>query len=176
MAGTEGNKKTADYVLNNWNSQGLDKAQMLSYDVLLSYPHETLTNNVEVFDSNNTFETKYDVLEVDFDNSTSFANVSKPFLAYGLNGSVNSDELYFANYCRDTDFNELLRQGFNVSGKIVLCKYGKIFRGNKVAFCEAYGAAGCIIYDDPKRSAGDGQNLYPDGEFLPDSGKGNNTS
>jgi N-acetylated-alpha-linked acidic dipeptidase len=169
MAGTEANKITADYVLNNFKSQGLDRAQMLSYDVLLSYPHDTLTNNLEIYDSSKSFETRYNVLEVDYDHLENFPNVSKPFLAYAMNGSVNSDEIYFVNYCRDTDFEELIKQGFNVAGKIVMCKYGKIYRGNKVNFAERYGAKGCLIFDDPFRSAAG--TVYPEGEFLPETGK-----
>ncbi len=170
MAGTASNKLTADYVYENWKKQSLSNVQMLDYDVLLDYPHDTLINNIEVINSNNTTEIRYDVLEENYDNSSTYVDVSKPFLAYAKNGSVTSDELFYVNYCRDADFEELIKNNLNVTGKIVLCQYGKIFRGNKVLFAEMYGAKGCIIFDDPKRSAGDGNFIYPDGEFLPETG------
>lgn len=143
---------------------------MIDYDVLLDYPDENLFNSIQVLDSNSNLEIQYDISEDNYDNSSTYKDVSKPFLAYAMNGSVNSDEIYFVNYCRDIDFDELVKININVTGKIVLCKYGKIFRGNKVKFAEMYGAKGCIIYDDPKRSAGNGDHIYPNGDFLPDSG------
>lgn len=39
----------------------------------------------------------------------------------------------YVNYGRTEDFFQLERQmGINVTGKIVIARYGKIFRGNKV--------------------------------------------
>jgi N-acetylated-alpha-linked acidic dipeptidase len=39
--------------------------------------------------------------------------------------------------------------GQNVQGKIVLVRYGQIFRGCKVMIAESMGAIGVIIYSDP---------------------------
>ena len=33
----------------------------------------------------------------------------------------------------EEDFDLIKKMGYDVKGKIVLCKYGKIFRGNKVS-------------------------------------------
>lgn len=44
MAGTSGDKRAADYVYDQWKSQGLDNVQMVDYDVLLDYPHEIKYN------------------------------------------------------------------------------------------------------------------------------------
>lgn len=39
----------------------------------------------------------------------------------------------YVNYGRTEDFSQLQREmGINVTGKIVIVRYGKIFRGNKV--------------------------------------------
>lgn len=39
----------------------------------------------------------------------------------------------YVNYGRTEDFVQLQREmGINVTGKIVIVRYGKIFRGNKV--------------------------------------------
>lgn len=42
-------------------------------------------------------------------------------------------DLVYVNYGRTEDFLQLERDmGINVTGKIVIVRYGKIFRGNKV--------------------------------------------
>jgi hypothetical protein len=66
----------------------------------------------------------------------------------------------------------LISNGFNLLGKLVLCKYGEIFRGNKVKFAEKYGLSGVILFDDPIRAAPSfaSNYVYPNGEFLPDTG------
>lgn len=38
----------------------------------------------------------------------------------------------FVNYGRVEDFTTLIELGVNMTGKIALCRYGKIFRGSKV--------------------------------------------
>lgn len=40
--------------------------------------------------------------------------------------------LVYVNYGREEDFEALAKLGVNVSGTIVIARYGKIFRGNKV--------------------------------------------
>ena len=42
-------------------------------------------------------------------------------------------DLVYVNYARTEDFFKLEREmGINCTGKIVIARYGKIFRGNKV--------------------------------------------
>lgn len=42
------------------------------------------------------------------------------------------DEIYYVNYCTEEDFKEIKKLGMSLTGKIVLCRYGKTFRGNIV--------------------------------------------
>ena len=60
---------------------------------------------------------------------------SKPAIAtfngYSASGDVTA-ELVYVNYGREEDFELLDRQNISVAGKIVIVRYGKIFRGNKV--------------------------------------------
>lgn len=45
-------------------------------------------------------------------------------------------DLVYVNYARTEDFFKLEREmGINCTGKIVIARYGKIFRGNKVLCC-----------------------------------------
>lgn len=41
-------------------------------------------------------------------------------------------ELVYVNYARAEDFKQLEDLGVNASGKVVIARYGKIFRGDKV--------------------------------------------
>ncbi|KHN84184.1 Glutamate carboxypeptidase 2 -like protein [Toxocara canis] len=43
----------------------------------------------------------------------------------------------------------MLQLGVSLNGKIVLCRYGAVFRGDKVQMAEDRGAIGVIIYSDP---------------------------
>jgi N-acetylated-alpha-linked acidic dipeptidase len=53
---------------------------------------------------------------------------------------------------------------------LILCKYGKVFRGNKIKMAEKYGAGGVLLYDDPYRSVPSDLGIYPEGQYLPDQG------
>ncbi|CAL4110864.1 unnamed protein product, partial [Meganyctiphanes norvegica] len=79
----------------------------------------------------------------------------------------------YVNYGRVEDFEQLDKLGVNVSGHIVMARYGKLFRGNKIAHAERWGASGVILFSDPADVAGLGQDakdVYPNTEFLPGTG------
>lgn len=40
--------------------------------------------------------------------------------------------MVYVNYARAEDFKQLEDLGVNASGKVVIARYGKIFRGDKV--------------------------------------------
>ena len=54
-----------------------------------------------------------------------------PFLGYSPSGKAEGD-LVYVNYGRVEDFDKLKNLSVNVTGKIAIMRYGKIFRGNKV--------------------------------------------
>jgi hypothetical protein len=68
------------------------------------------------------------------DKSLPFNNIVRPFLAYTPNGTVQSQRLYYINYCTMDDFRfiESIIDIQELNGSIIICRYGKIFRGNKV--------------------------------------------
>lgn len=59
-----------------------------------------------------------------------------PFLGYAAPGVVKDADLVYANYGNDEDFVELEKRNISCSGRIVIMRYGKIFRGNKVSRIE----------------------------------------
>lgn len=70
------------------------------------------------------------------------------FNGYSPSGNVTG-ELVFVNYGRHEDYETLKARNISVKGKIVIVKYGQVFRGIKPWLAEINGAIGCIIYSDP---------------------------
>jgi len=60
--------------------------------------------------------------------------VLPPFLSYSPPGVVAAADLMYANYGTVEDFEELEERNLSCIGKIMIMRYGKIFRGNKVTF------------------------------------------
>lgn len=79
--------------------------------------------------------------------------------------------MIYANYGHEDDFKYLESQGVNITGKIVIVRYGKLFRGGKAQNAEKRGAKGLIIYSDPADYAPMGVNkTYPDYRWLSSDG------
>ena len=62
------------------------------------------------------------------------------FSAYATPGEIRGDIVY-VNYAMVEDFMHLQSLNKPIANHICLSRYGKIFRGNKVASAEARGAA-----------------------------------
>ncbi|KAF9054950.1 Zn-dependent exopeptidase [Hymenopellis radicata] len=70
---------------------------------------------------------------------------------HGLSGHGTAEgQLIYAEYGRKADFDELLAAGVDFTGKIVIVRYGIIYRGVKVEGAQLVGAAGVLIYSDPR--------------------------
>ncbi|KDQ64377.1 hypothetical protein JAAARDRAFT_27999 [Jaapia argillacea MUCL 33604] len=70
---------------------------------------------------------------------------------HGLSrGGEVEGQLIYANYGTKEDYDYLVASGANLTGKIVLTRYGAIFRGLKIKGAEDLGAAGVLIYSDPR--------------------------
>jgi hypothetical protein len=76
----------------------------------------------------------------------------------------------YANYGTTSDYAALARRGVSVKNKIVLARYGAVFRGVKTNLAAEHGAKGVILYSDP---ADDGNRLgkvYPRGPWRAPDG------
>ena len=73
------------------------------------------------------------------------------------------------NYGRPEDFAALEKMGIDVKGKIVLVRYGELFRGLKVRNAQKRGAAGILIFSDPADDGFAKGDVYPAGPFRPGS-------
>ncbi|KAJ8072028.1 Vacuolar protein sorting-associated protein 70 [Marasmius tenuissimus] len=76
-------------------------------------------------------------------------------------------QVIYANYGTKEDYDELVEAGTNFTGKIVLTRYGGVLRGLKIKGAEELGAAGVLIYSDPRDdgyvTVENGYTLYPQG-------------
>ncbi|RDX41174.1 Zn-dependent exopeptidase [Lentinus brumalis] len=88
------------------------------------------------------------------------------FHGLSADGDVEGQVVY-VNYGRKEDYDEIIEKGGNLTGKIVLARYGQVFRGLKVKRAEELGAVGVLIYDDPRDdgavTVANGYAPYPEG-------------
>ena len=73
------------------------------------------------------------------------------------------------NYGRPEDYEAIEKMGIDVKGKIVLVRYGSLFRGLKVRNAQKRGAAGILIFSDPADDGFAKGDVYPLGRFRPGS-------
>ncbi|WP_131741133.1 M28 family peptidase [Actinomadura roseirufa] len=89
----------------------------------------------------------------------------------GLSPSGNvRGEVVYANYGRPEDFALLAERGVSVKGKIVLVRYGRVFRGIKPREAGRHGAKGVLIYSDPADDGFVKGPVYPDGPWRAPDG------
>ncbi|XP_055880856.1 putative N-acetylated-alpha-linked acidic dipeptidase [Biomphalaria glabrata] len=169
IAGRSRDFELVTLLQNHFKSNGLH-VQTTPYDVLLSYPSDVTPNSVRLINASGSVV--YDAKEHESDISGE-PDVVMPFNAYSPNRLVEG-ELVFVNYGRVEDYDDLLRiQNISVDGRIVIVKYGKLFRGDKVDIAASYGAIGIIIYSDPYDYTGFKEGdyrVYPDTWWLPSTG------
>ncbi|XP_077861865.1 N-acetylated-alpha-linked acidic dipeptidase 2-like [Saccoglossus kowalevskii] len=172
LAGTPMDLENAEYVRDEWIKYGLDSAKIYSYDVLLSYPDSNEHNLVQLLDEHGNINFTCAIEEQGLRDDEKVENIVNPFNAYSGTGNITGD-LVYVNYARVEDFDELEEYypDLNLTGKIFIARYGKIFRGNKALHSEQRGAIGLIIYSDPADYASDdATDVYPDAWWLPGTG------
>jgi N-acetylated-alpha-linked acidic dipeptidase len=173
VAGTPADQKTARFVRDKLREWGWD-ANIVEYEVLLNYPAELLKpdgdhgssrlslvrpdrRELPVFESS---------LKTDKDSASRAAFPA--FHGYGASGDAQAQVVY-VNYARPEDFDTLEKMGVEVRGKIVLARYGELFRGLKVRNAQKRGAAGILIYSDPADDGYAKGDVYPGGPYRPGS-------
>jgi N-acetylated-alpha-linked acidic dipeptidase len=88
---------------------------------------------------------------------------------YSGAGSVEAEVVY-VNYGLHDDYALLARNGVDPRGRIVVARYGRSYRGIKARLAEEHGAAGLILYSDPRDDGWFRGEPYPDGPFRPRTG------
>jgi N-acetylated-alpha-linked acidic dipeptidase len=165
IAGSPEDKATADYVAKKFQDAGLD-TEIVEYKVWLNYPAEinvdlTAPDGVEMHGPRRE--------HVDDDPFQDDPRVVNAYNGMSPSGDAEADVVY-ANYGSPADFDKLKQMNVDVRGKIVIVRYGENFRGVKAFVAQERGAAGVIIYSDPKDDGYYRGDAYPKGPWRPASG------
>jgi len=163
VAGTPQEKQVAEYVLERFKEFGLE-AELVRYDVFLNHPKSVSLKLVTPVEQE--LSLREDALDVDKDSSSH--GMFPAFHGYAASGRAEGQVVY-VNYGTKADFERLEEMGIKVAGRIVLARYGAVFRGLKVKEAQDRGAAGVLIYSDPADDGYMRGDVYPDGPMRPPS-------
>lgn len=163
VAGTPAQRTTAEYVLRQMASWGLDTSRA-GFKIFLPAPE-----SVSVVRLTPTREVLH-LSEPAVPGDPSSEQPAWPTVnGYSGAGDVTGPIVY-VNYGLPNDYALLDSLGISVRGAIAIARYGRSHRGVKVREAQAHGALAIILYSDP---ADDGENkgpVFPDGPWRPASG------
>jgi N-acetylated-alpha-linked acidic dipeptidase len=162
LVGTANDRWRAQQIVAKLKSFGL-QPHVSTYYVYLSVPNKvslTMTSPVQFHAANK--ETCRAV-------ETDCADTVVGYNALSPSGDVTAPVVY-VNYGTTADYAALATAGINVEGKIVLARYGKVFRGVKTNLAAAHGAKGVVIYSDPADDGNTNGPTYPDGPWRAPDG------
>ncbi|XP_045115125.1 putative N-acetylated-alpha-linked acidic dipeptidase isoform X2 [Portunus trituberculatus] len=173
MAGTKQDLEQAEYLKKMWEEQGLDQAFLQPYNVELSHPDLARPNKVFLMDEAGQVKFTSSVMEEPLDGVPYDDSIPPAFLAYSPAGTIVTDKLVYVNYGLYEDFLTVAQAGVSVEGRLVIAKFGRGFRGDKVLNAQRFKAAGIILYTDPRDYHPEWQSggaAYPNSFWLPGSG------
>ena len=157
------NLSQAEWTRDRWQEWGV-QSDIAAYNVYINYPvdHRLALLKGGKVDFEATLEE--DVLEDD--PTTGLEDRVPVFHGYSASGNATA-QYVFVNYGTYYDYEELLKNGVELKGKIAIAKYGRIFRGLKVKRAEELGMLGVVIYSDPgddgEITEENGYKPYPEG-------------
>ncbi|KAG8525908.1 uncharacterized protein KY384_000670 [Bacidia gigantensis] len=166
VAGTEGGQAQTQYVESMF-AESLEEVGTEAFDVYLSYPkEETGARRIAHVEGENViWEAKIE--EASIYDPPSKAN-APPFHGYSKSGTVQAPLIY-ANHGSQQDFKDLASSGINVTGTILLFRYGNDQAlDSQLQAAGLAGAVGCITYSDPSENGYLKGDVYPQGSWMPD--------
>ncbi|XP_037804031.1 N-acetylated-alpha-linked acidic dipeptidase 2-like [Penaeus monodon] len=175
LAATPRDDVLARMIRDRFVASGFDTADLVPYDLLLSRPNHTNPNLITLTNGagEEVFRSAFKEIPLhEDDEDPEFVHSFNAYTPAGLNPDPGVGVVY-ANYGRVEDFDELDRLGVNVTGRIVMARYGKIFRGNKIQHAQDRNAVGVILFSDPLDVALEGvteEAVYPNKGWLPGTG------
>ena len=164
VAGTEGQARTRDYVLERMRAWGL-QTSVAEYEIYL--PHPVSIALERLTPAPQRFNLREPVL-------AGSAGSADPTMWPAWNGYAAAGDvraaLVYVNYACEEDLERLTALGVSLEGKIALARYGEIFRGIKIMNVQRRGAIGCILYSDPYDDGYFRGDVFPDGPMRPAGG------
>ncbi len=162
--GSVGGKAVAENILQKFRSYGWD-AKIETYQVLFPTPKTRVLEMV----STTIYKALLKEPALKEDATSNQEDQLPTYNAWSADGDVTG-ELVFVNYGLPQDYEVLESLGISVTGKIVIAKYGRSWRGIKPKVAQEHGAIGCIIYSDPKDDGYYQGDVYPKGAFKNEYG------
>ena len=159
IAGSPASKNVADYAAGLLREWGLD-TKMEEFEALLPYPKSRLLEMTTPV----KFTAKLEEPKVEGDRDSGDKDQVATYNAYSGDGDVTGQVVY-VNYGVPEDYDQLIKLGIDVKGKIALARYGKSWRGTKAKVAQEHGAVGCLIYSDPREDGYFQGDIYPKGAF-----------
>jgi N-acetylated-alpha-linked acidic dipeptidase len=168
QTGTPRDLELADYVRDRFIEYGLEEVRFHDTPALLPYGRSASLELVEpVARKLRLVEDPY---PHDKDSYLYRDKTIVPFHGYARSGVVTAEVVY-ANSGGPEDFAQLEKMGIDVRGRIVIMRYSEpySYRGYKVYQAESRGAAGAILYSDPRDDGYARGETYPHGPWGPAS-------
>jgi N-acetylated-alpha-linked acidic dipeptidase len=163
--GSPYDKDNAEWILAQFKQWGLE-AEIETFYVLFPTPKQRALELV----APTTYKARLQEPPVAVDpTSNQQAEQLPTYNAYSIDGDVTAPLVYVNQGIR-ADYDRLDRMGVSVKGAIVIARYGGAWRGIKPKVAAEHGAAGCIIYSDPKDDGFSPGVTFPDGPFRPEQG------
>ncbi len=161
VAGTDGDRRTVERIAAAFEGMGLE----VERHEIWVYLCRPVAATLEVIDADGT-RTPLGIKEspIDGDTFTENPELWPGWNAWSGSGDVTAEVVY-ANYGTKADFEKLAELGIDVRGKVVLARYGGNFRGYKVKFAQAAGAAAVVIFTDPADTGYMKGLMYPEGGY-----------
>jgi len=163
--GSPYDKHNADWILAQLKSYGLD-AHIETFDVLFPTP---LERTVELVAPTHFVAKLQEPAFPQDPTSNQRAEALPTYNAYSIDGDVTAP-LVYVNYGIPADYDELARHNISVKGAIVIARYGGSWRGIKPKVAAEHGAAGCLIYSDPRDDGYAAGTVMPNGPMRPRDG------
>lgn len=167
VAGTEGDLFLAEWMKEMWTNNELDKVAMQEFYVYLNYPTYDGRRVAIVDPPEKRWEAQLEEDNVYKENGREKQQTWN-WHGNSRNGNVTGP-LVYANGGSREDFQKLKDMGINLNGSIALVRYFHTQgdRALKIKAAELAGAAGCIIYSDPKEDGFLKGQPLPDGPWRP---------
>ncbi len=160
--GSPHDKQNAEWELQQFKTFGWD-TKIETFQVLFPTP---ISEAVEM----GGFKATLQEPPIPGDSSSRETQPALPaLLAYQGDGDVTAP-LVYVNYGTEADYRQLARLGISVKGKIVITRYGEVWRGVKPLLAYQHGAIGCLIYSDPADDGYAQEAVYPKGPARPPQG------
>lgn len=164
VAGTPADHRTAIFVRDKLREWGW-KADLVELEVLLNYPIGDPTLKLT---APKPVKLPVNEAPIATDKDSASTKAFGAFNGYGASGFA-AGQVVYVNYGRPDDYSALEKMGVEIRDKIVLVRYGEIFRGLKVYNAQKRGAKGILIFSDPADDGFAKGDTYPNGRFRPET-------